>query len=206
MPDEPAEFGFLQMRPLVLSREGEDIAHGGGRARATGLPELAGAGTRPHRRTCATSSWSIPSLRARSQSRGGAQRRPFQRQAERDQGTPYLLIGVGRWGSTDPWLGIPVTWDQISGARVIVEAGFRDFRVAPSQGSHFFQNLTAFQIGYFTVNPDAGEGFVDWEWLAAQKAVDEHGCVRHLRFPAPLTVMMNGKTSRGMIFKPDATL
>ena len=74
---------------------------------------------------------------------------------------------MGRWGSTDSWLGIPVAWDQISGARVIVESGFRDFRVVPSQGSHFFQNLTAFQIGYFTVNPDAGEGFVDWEWLDA---------------------------------------
>ncbi len=75
---------------------------------------------------------------------------------------PYLLIGVGRWGSNDPWLGIPVEWDEISGARAIVEAGFHDFRVTPSQGSHFFQNLTAFQIGYFTVNPDAGEGAIDW--------------------------------------------
>ena len=99
--------------------------------------------------------------------------------------TPYLLIGVGRWGSTDPWLGIPVGW-VFSGARVIVESGFRDFRVAPSQGSHFFQNLTAFQIGYFTVNPDAGEGFIDWEWLASQLAVEEHDCVRHLRFDRPL--------------------
>ena len=99
-----------------------------------------------------------------------------------ESGTPYLLIGVGRWGSNESWLGIPVAWDQISGARVIVESGFRDFRVVPSQGSHFFQNLTAFQIGYFTVNPDAGEGFVDWEWLAAQPAVEEHGCVRHLQF------------------------
>jgi len=122
-----------------------------------------------------------------------------------EQNIPYLLIGVGRWGSTDSWLGIPVAWDQISGARVIVESGFRDLRVTPSQGSHFFQNLTAFQIGYFTVNPDAGEGFVDWQWLTAQPAVEEHGCVRHLRFEAPLVVLMNGKTSQGMIFKPDAT-
>jgi len=120
-----------------------------------------------------------------------------------DSGTPYLLIGVGRWGSNDPWLGIPVKWDEISGARAIVEAGFRDFRVTPSQGSHFFQNLTAFQAGYFTVNPDAGEGFVDWEWLATQPAVEEYGCVRHLRFENPLVVVMNGKTSRGMIFKPE---
>jgi hypothetical protein len=119
-----------------------------------------------------------------------------------ESGTPYLLIGVGRWGSNDPWLGIPVEWDEISGARVIVEAGFRDFRVTPSQGSHFFQNLTAFQVGYFTVNPDAGEGFVDWGWLGGQAAVEEQGCVRHLRFDSPLVVVMNGRTSRGMIFKP----
>jgi hypothetical protein len=122
-----------------------------------------------------------------------------------ESSTPYLLIGVGRWGSNDPWLGIPVEWDEISGARVIVEAGFRDFRVTPSQGSHFFQNLTAFQVGYFTVNPDAGEGFVDWQWLASQAVVEELGCVRHLRFDKPLVVVMNGKTSRGMIFKPQAT-
>jgi hypothetical protein len=113
------------------------------------------------------------------------------------------LIGVGRWGSNDPWLGIPVEWDEISGARVIVEAGFRDFRVTPSQGSHFFQNLTAFQVGYFTVNPDAGEGFVDWEWLGSAPAVEERGCVRHLHFEAPLVVVMNGRNSRGMVFKPE---
>jgi hypothetical protein len=120
------------------------------------------------------------------------------------QGTPYLLIGVGRWGSNDPWLGIPVEWDEISGARVIVEAGFRDFRVTPSQGSHFFQNLTAFQVGYFTVNPDAGEGFVDWEWLNVQPAMEEQGCVRHLRFASPLVCVMNGRTSVGLIFKPES--
>jgi len=99
-------------------------------------------------------------------------------------------------------LGIPVEWDEISGARVIVEAGFRDFRVTPSQGSHFFQNLMAFQVGYFTVNPDAGEGSVDWEWLSAQPSVGETGCVRHLRFKDSLLVVMNGKSREGMIFKP----
>ena len=119
---------------------------------------------------------------------------------------PYLLIGVGRWGSNDPWLGIPVEWDEISGARAIVEAGFRDFRVTPSQGSHFFQNLTAFQIGYFTVNPDAGEGSVDWEWLSLQPGVEEDGCVRHLQFAEPFRVVMNSRTSQGMIFKPGANL
>ncbi len=88
------------------------------------------------------------------------------------RGTPYVLIGVGRWGSADPFLGIPVTWDQISGARVIVETGFKDFRVTPSQGTHFFQNLTANNIGYFTVNPELGDGFIDWAWLSAQPVVE----------------------------------
>jgi CheY-like chemotaxis protein len=116
---------------------------------------------------------------------------------------PYALIGVGRWGSADPLLGIPVTWDQISGARAIVEAGFDDFKVTPSQGSHFFQNLAAGDIGYFTVNPDAGDGFVDWQWLAAQPAVSETEFVRHLRFEMPLGVAINGRSHAGVILKPD---
>jgi hypothetical protein len=118
------------------------------------------------------------------------------------QGVPYLLIGVGRWGSTDPWLGIPITWDQIAGVRVIVEAGFKDLRVTPSQGTHFFQNLTSNNIGYFTVNQDAGEGFVDWDWLAEQHTVSESGTVRHLRLDEPLVITMNGKSNRGVIYKP----
>ena len=115
---------------------------------------------------------------------------------------PYVLIGVGRWGSADPLLGVPVTWDQIAGARAIVEAGFKDFRVTPSQGSHFFQNLAAGHIGYFTVNPDAGDGFVDWEWLAAQPAVAESEFVRHVRFDMPIEVAINGRRHSGVILKP----
>jgi len=115
---------------------------------------------------------------------------------------PYLLIGVGRWGSADPLLGIPVSWDQIAGARAIVEAGFADFKVTPSQGSHFFQNLSAGDIAYFTVNPDAGEGFVDWEWLADQPAVAEREFVRHLRFESPVVITVNGRSHAGVIGKP----
>jgi hypothetical protein len=118
------------------------------------------------------------------------------------EGRPYLLVGVGRWGSLDPWLGIPVTWDQISGAKVIVESGFRDFRVAPSQGSHFFQNLSSFQIGYFTVNADLGEGFVDWSWIAVHPSASEMKFVRHLRFERPFVVKMNGRLTTGVIYKP----
>ncbi len=115
---------------------------------------------------------------------------------------PYLLIGVGRWGSADPLLGIPVTWEQISGAKVIVEAGFRDFKVQPSQGTHFFQNLVANNIGYFTANPEIGDGFVDWDWLAAQPAVGEKAYTRHLRLDEPPVVRMDGARNRGVILKP----
>lgn len=118
------------------------------------------------------------------------------------RGRPYLLVGIGRWGSADPWLGIPVTWEQISGARVIVEAGFADFKVTPSQGTHFFQNLTSFEVGYFTVNPDAGDGFVDWAWLGRTPAVRETTYVRHLRTDRPVVVKMNGKNGEGIILKP----
>lgn len=113
--------------------------------------------------------------------------------------TPYILIGVGRWGSRDPWLGIPVTWDQVSGAKVIVEAGLRDFKVTPSQGSHFFQNLTAFNVGYFTVNPDLGEGFVDWEWLDKQPARSALAHVRYVHLDEPMSVTMNGKKGEAVI-------
>ena len=118
--------------------------------------------------------------------------------------TPYLLIVVGRLGSSEPTLGVPVVWDQIAGARAIVEAGFRDFKVTPSQGSHFFQHLMTFRVGYFTVNPEAGEGFVDWAWLASQPALSDQHAVRHLRFASPLSVRMNGKDHRGVIVKPVA--
>ncbi|MBZ5663160.1 MAG: histidine kinase [Acidobacteriia bacterium] len=200
---EAAEFGFLQIRPLTLARDTEDLT----------LDDV-----RPERLICLSSkvlgNGRVEGLhdvvvvdsqrfeRGRSQEVATAVAR-FNRLLNENH-RPYLLIGVGRWGSTEPWLGIPVEWDEISGARVIVEAGFRDFRVTPSQGSHFFQNLTAFQIGYFTVNPDAGEGSVDWQWLTEQPAVEEEGCVRHLQFADPIRVIMNSRTSQGVIFKPEA--
>ena len=119
-----------------------------------------------------------------------------------EQRRPYILVGVGRWGSMDHWLGIPVTWDQISGASVIVESGFKDFDVTPSQGSHFFQNITSFRIGYFTVNTSDDQGFIDWKWLADQKAVEELKFVRHLQFDRPMTVKINGHQNKGVILKP----
>ncbi len=115
---------------------------------------------------------------------------------------PYLLIGVGRWGSLDNWLGIPVTWDQISGAHAIVESGFKDFDVTPSQGSHFFQNLTSFRIGYFTVNSHLADDFIDWKWLSEQKVAEEFHFTRHLQFDSPIIVKINGHQNKGVVLKP----
>ncbi len=115
---------------------------------------------------------------------------------------PFILIAVGRLGTADPLLGIPVSWDEIAGARVIVESGFRDFHVTPSQGTHFFQNLTAYNVGYFTVNEALGGGRVDWAWLKAQPALAGGSYVRHVRFSEPLTVKMDGRTREGVILPP----
>ncbi|MEJ2504462.1 MAG: histidine kinase, partial [Gemmatimonadota bacterium] len=118
------------------------------------------------------------------------------------EGVPYVLIGVGRWGSSHPELGIPVSWEDISGAVAIVEAGLRDIRVTPSQGTHFFQNLASANVGYFTVNEDRGEGFVRWDWLSEQPSPKSDGCVRHLRFHDPIEVIMLGQEHRGIIRMP----
>ncbi|MBK7631561.1 MAG: histidine kinase [Ignavibacteriales bacterium] len=119
------------------------------------------------------------------------------------QKRPYLLIGVGRWGSLDPWLGIPVGWEQIAGARAIVETSFKDMSVEPSQGSHFFQNITSFMIGYFTVNNVSETGFVDWDWLLAQPHVDTKEFTRLIRFDKPIIIKMNGHQNKGIIMKPE---
>jgi hypothetical protein len=104
----------------------------------------------------------------------------------------------------DPLLGIPVGWNQIAGARVIVEAGFEDIRVAPSQGTHFFQNLTAGNVGYFTVNPGTDGDVLDWHWLAEQPALEETELVRHVRLADALVCKLSGRTGEGVILKPDA--
>ncbi len=119
------------------------------------------------------------------------------------QNRPYLLIGVGRWGTLDPWLGIPVNWEQISGAYAIIESSFKDFMVTPSQGSHFFQNLTSFMIGYFTINAFKKQGFIDWDWLCGQEPKSQLNFTTHLRFKNPIIIKMNGQQNKGIILKPE---
>jgi CheY-like chemotaxis protein len=114
---------------------------------------------------------------------------------------PYMLIGPGRWGTTHSWLGIPVHWSQICGARAIVETTLEDFVVEPSQGSHFFQNLTSFGIAYLAVNPHSDDGFIDWPWLDAQSAAHESQYVRHVRLEHPLEARVNGEISHAAVLK-----
>jgi hypothetical protein len=204
-PDQPKEFAFLQLRPLSTNRE---------------LDAIETEDVPPSDLVCESPSalghghldeiFDIVVVdknrfeRARSQECALAVSQ-FNRKLTQEN-RPYILIGVGRWGSTHSWLGIPVRWADISGAQTIVEAGFKDFRVTPSQGTHFFQNLTSLNIGYFTVNQEVGEGFVDWDWLSGCEAMDDAGTVRHLRFDDPVLVTMNGTTQHGIIRKPRASL
>jgi len=113
----------------------------------------------------------------------------------------YVLVGPGRWGSSDPWLGIPVKWTQISAARLIIESGLENYRIEPSQGTHFFQNLTSFRVGYFTINPFINDGIYDLDYLNALPAVYEDDIIRHVRFEQPLVVKIDGKNNRGVIYK-----
>jgi len=118
------------------------------------------------------------------------------------EGRPYVLIGFGRWGSSDPWLGVPVEWGQISGAKVIVETSTHDLNPDPSQGAHFFHNLISFGVFYLTAS--ARGGSIDWDWLAAQSEVQETAHVRHVRLAAPLTVRVDGLAGLGVLERSPA--
>lgn len=117
----------------------------------------------------------------------------------RREGRGYVLVGFGRWGSSNPWLGVPVKWSDISEAKVIVECGLDNFRIEPSQGTHFFQNMTSFGVGYITVNPYAGDGTLDFERLDAMPAQSESRYIRHVRFDRPLEICIDGIGSRAIV-------
>ncbi|MFT3753894.1 MAG: PEP/pyruvate-binding domain-containing protein [Paludibacter sp.] len=115
----------------------------------------------------------------------------------------YVLVGPGRWGSADPWLGIPVKWSHISNARLIVESGLSNYRIDPSQGTHFFQNLTSFGVAYFTINPYQNDGTYDTGYLNAQPAVYESEFIRHVHFENPIIMKVDGRKNRGVVMKPE---
>lgn len=199
----PKQFELLQMRPLVISHEREelDVENISDDDLLVKSEQVLGNGA-------ITNIYDIVFVDIekfdRGKSRAVANEVSHINSKLLDQKKPYLLIGVGRWGSLDPWLGIPVTWDQIAGASVIVEAGFKDLNVTPSQGSHFFQNITSFRVGYFTVNSFVHFGFIDWDWLSKIPPIEEMTYTKHLRFDQPVIVKISGHKNKGIIVKPGA--
>jgi len=199
----PDEFGFLQIRPLAAGYEAPDIPQELMELQETVLATDVALGNGRHSGIC-----DIVYVPREVFDRGrtveiaaeiGRLNRKFVEQAR-----PYLLLGPGRWGSADRWLGIPVRWEQISGAQVIVETDLEDFRVTPSQGSHFFQNLTSFQVGYLTVNRGQGSSHLDWDWLDAQPGRPEGEFLRHVELAEPVTVLIDGRSRRGVVLRPGA--
>jgi hypothetical protein len=117
----------------------------------------------------------------------------------REEGRGYVLVGFGRWGSSNPWLGVPVKWSDISEAKVIVECGLDNFRIEPSQGTHFFQNLTSFGVGYITVNPYINDGVLDFATLDAMEATYESKFIRCVRFDKPLEICIDGVANKAIV-------
>lgn len=198
---KPKEFAMLQMRPLVISRELDELVI------EVDKSELICQSTQVLGNGATDEIYDLVfvdfSKFDRGKSKIVAGEIAQLNSKLLDEKKPYVLIGIGRWGSLDPWLGIPVTWDQISGAAAIVESGFKDFEVEPSQGSHFFQNITSFRVGYFTVDCSNKIGFIDWDWLLSQPAMEELEFTKHLHFKTPLSVRINGHKNKGIITKPE---
>ncbi len=195
----PARFGLLQMRPMRVAEEDVSVSDADltGERVLVASEQVLGNGVvedvcdvvyvRPDvfdkAKTCAIA----------------ATLASFNQQLA-TEGRKYVLVGFGRWGSSDPWLGIPVTWPQISAAKVIVEATLPDMDVEPSQGSHFFHNLTGMRVMYLTVHHSSPRR-IGWDWLAAQPALRETELLRHVRLPSPLTTKIDGRRGRGVILR-----
>lgn len=202
-PGQPKEFALLQMRPLVLSREVEEL-------NVEDIPDE----NLICKSDLALGHGSLSDIKdivfvdinkfERGKSRIVADEVSQINSFMLKENRPYILIGLGRWGTLDPWLGIPVNWEQICGAAAIVESGFKDFQVEPSQGSHFFQNITSFNVFYFTVNFGRDNAsFIDWNWLLQQKTEIEKNFVKLVSFDRPILIKVNGQKHKGIIIKPE---
>jgi hypothetical protein len=195
----PARFGFLQVRPMVVSHESVNIDNNEMTAENNLLAseQVLGNG-------CVDNILNVIYVKPDSFTAKDTQKIAADieivNQGMADNKIPYLLIGFGRWGSSESWLGIPVEWSQISAAKVIVEAILPEMDVELSQGSHFFHNLTSLQVCYFSI-PHTGKYKIDWNWLNQQPAVTETTYVRHIRLSDPLRIKVDGRSGRGVIKK-----
>jgi hypothetical protein len=193
----PAEFGFLQVRPMVVSQATVDIAPEemcGDRVLLSAETALGNGALDDIRDIVYADPERFDVMKTREVVAELEEINTALVEARR----PYLLIGFGRWGTTDPLGGIPVDFGQISGAKVIVESSLPDLPYVLSQGSHFFHNVTSFKILYFSIRHDAERG-IDWAWLKRQPARVEGKAVRHLELASPLRVMVDGRTGRGVV-------
>jgi hypothetical protein len=121
-----------------------------------------------------------------------------------DEDKNYILIGFGRWGTSDPWLGIPVEWHQISKAKIVIESNLDGFNIEPSLGSHFFHNMISLKMGYFHIENTSGKEFILWDWLKKQEVCNQTKYVKHVRFKKPLKAKINARISTGVILKPES--
>ncbi|MGD8726258.1 MAG: PEP/pyruvate-binding domain-containing protein [Gemmatimonadales bacterium] len=196
-----AQLGFLQVRPMVVSEEKVDIADDEWSATTVTIASERALGNGTDESICDIVYVKPESFEAR------ATRQIASELAQINEGLvaasrPYLLIGFGRWGSSDPWLGIPVEWGDVAGARVIVEATLPTMNVEASQGAHFFHNISSFQVKYLTVHHELGRR-IDWPWLGSLATVSESAHVRHARSAEPLLVKVDGRTARGAVWRSD---
>ncbi len=195
----PAQLGFLQVRPMLVSDEPVEITE-----EELARPDLLLASDKVMGNGIVDTVADVVYVRPRNFE--ARHTRIIADELERlnlpllTEARPYLLIGFGRWGSSDSWLGIPVRWGQISGARVIVEATLPEMNVEASQGSHFFHNISSFEVPYFMVSHSRSPG-IDWDWLEAKESVAETEFVRHVRLAAPLRVKVDGRTGRGGVWR-----
>jgi hypothetical protein len=193
----PNRFGFLQVRPMLISTEEVEVRDDEMKGERTLVAStmVLGNGTSTVIRDVV---YTRPETFDPKDSPRIALELESINRTMLAEGRPYLLIGFGRWGSSDPWLGIPVNWGHISGARAVVEAIQPGRPVDLSQGSHFFHNLMGFQVFYFSI-PGETDMPIRWDWLALQPAVVETEYVRHIRLVEPLQIKVDGKTRRGVI-------
>jgi CheY-like chemotaxis protein len=201
-PDKPVEFRFLQIRPMTVSTSFEDVSvYDGedqqvfcksdqalGNGRIDGIRDIVFVRSDNFKRA----------NMIHMADHVGEYNQKF-----KDENLPYMLVGPGRWGTSDRWLGIPTKWDQISSAQVIVEADYGDFVVEPSFGTHFFQNLITFAIAYLTINSSSEYNSFDWDWLDSIEPVSETEYVRHVRLEQALSVLIDGRNGKAVVFKPD---
>ncbi len=202
-PDQPAVFYFLQIRPIVDDDQMVKIDIGTVNQEETILFSSSALGNGIIR-DVQDIVYVKPEVFDAARSKEIAEEIDERNRTLARKEKNYILIGPGRWGSSDPWLGIPVKWPQISHARLIVEAGQKNYRVDPSQGTHFFQNLTSFRVGYFTVNPHNNNGYLDIEYLNRQPAVHETSFIRHIHFDQPVLIRIDGRKNTGVVLKPGA--